>query len=204
MRQQAARLVAQLSEFGLTLSQEKAAVLVTERVETVARLMRISPRQARRYFNVEAVASSIANSLQEELPGVDLFEQPRDVGVPIGLVGRLTAGLAEAITVRIANESAATALTNTRSLAGCLSALGQFIDMTSGPDGDAAFVDVPRAFVYRAARELEAAANIVEEAGTAPGELASYGAEGSDRLATTFRSDAEMLRVIADTTPHRP
>ncbi len=88
--------------------------------------MHISPRTARGYLDPIRLAESLAASLRDELPGVDLLGQPRDTSIPMPLLGRCVAGLAEAITLRIATEASPTAITNISNLAGCMSALGQF------------------------------------------------------------------------------
>lgn len=200
---QVTHLLAQLSEFGLVIPAEQATVLITERVESAASLMRVTPQTARRYLDPVRLAESLAAALQDELPGVDLLGQPRDTSIPLPLVGRCIAGLAEAITVRICNEAPQTALTNIGNLSGCLSALGQFTADTIDADGDQGVVRVPRAFLRRVIRNLEAAADVVEAGGTLPGELGSYGADGVARLAATFRGDAQMLRIV-ETAPEGP
>ena len=102
--QQTTHLAAQLSEFGLSIAGEQGSVLITERLETVAKLMRISPHHARSYFDPLILAVSLAASLSDELPGKGLLDQPRDVAIPIELTGRATASFVEAIQVRITPE----------------------------------------------------------------------------------------------------
>ncbi len=193
----------QLSEFGLVIPAEQAALLITERVESVAALMHISPRTARGYLDPISLAESLAASLRDELPGVGLLGQPRDTRIPMPLLGRCVAGLAEAIPLRFATETPQTAITNIRNLAGCMSALGQFTADSNDTDWSLAQVRVPRAFLRRVIRNLEAAADIAEVTQTAPGELASYGADGATALAKAFRRDADLLRTI-ETAPTEP
>ncbi len=190
---QVTALLGQLSEFGLVVPAEQAALLITERVESVAWQMQISPQAARRYLDPVRLAESLADSLSDELPGVDMFGQPRDTSIPMPLLGRCVAGLAEAVTLRIATETPQTAVTNIGNLAGCLSALGQFIADSNDTDWDRARVRVPRPFVHRVVRSLEAAADLVGAGGTAPGELASEGVDGATALAAAFRRDARLL-----------
>ena len=192
---QVTQLRAHLSEFGLVVPVEQAGLLITERVESVATLMRITPQTARRHFDPLALAESIAASLQDERPGEDMFDLARDTTLALPLLGRCIAGLAEAINVRIVNETPATAITNIGDLAGSLSTLGQFTAGSDEADWDQARVRVPRAFVLRLIRNLEAAADIVET-GTAPSGLAAHGVEGASRLAKTFRADAQLLRAV--------
>lgn len=194
--QQVTALLGQLSEFGLVVPAEQAALLITERVDSVAAQMRVSPHTARGYIDPIRLAESLAASLQDELPGVDMFEQPRDTSIPTPLLGRCVAGLAEAITLRIATETPPTATTSIGNLAGCLSALGQFTTNSNDTDWELARIRVPRAFLRRMIRNLQAAADIAETAQTAPGELASNGADGATALAQAFRRDADRLRAI--------
>ncbi len=201
--QQVTALLGQLSEFGLVVPAEQAAVLITERVDSVASQMRISRQTARGYFDPVRLAESLAASLRDELPGVDMFDQPRDTSIPMPLLGRCVAGLAEAITLRIATETPPTAITSIGNLAGCLSALGQFTADSNDTDWELARVRVPRAFLRRVIRNLEAAADIAEATQTAPSELASYGADGATALAKAFRRDADALRTI-ETAPSEP
>ncbi len=200
--QQVTALLGQLSEFGLVVPAEQAALLITERVQSVSALMHISPQAARRYLDPVRLAESLAAALQDEMPGVDLFDQPPDTSIPMPLVGRCVAGLSEAITLRIATETPQTAVTNIGNLAGCLSALGQFTANSDDTDWDSARIRVPRAFLNRVIRNLEAAADIVEAQAAAPGELASMGVDGAAALAGAFRRDAHSLRKLGDhTTP---
>ncbi len=203
MDQQVTALLGQLSEFGLVVPAKQAALLITERVDSVASQMRISRQTARGYFDPVRLAESLAASLRDELPGGDMFGQPRDTSIPMPLLGRCVAGLAEAITLRIAAETPPTAITNIGNLAGCMSALGQFTADSTDTDWDLARVRVPRAFLRLVIRNLEAAADIAEVEGAAPGELASYGADGATALAKAFRRDADLLRAI-ETAPTGP
>lgn len=82
-----------------------------------------------------------------------------------------------------------------------MSALGQFTANSDDPTG-LARVRVPRAFLNRVIRNLEAAADIVEAEGTAPGELASQGVDGATALAGAFRRDARSLRKLETAPPH--
>lgn len=68
--------------------------------------------------------------------------------------------------------------------------LGQFTFGADASDWDVSRVRVPPAFDYRAARYLDAAADIVAE-GTVPGNL---GRDDAESLAATFRSDAMLIR----------
>ncbi len=69
--------------------------------------MRVTPATARRYLTDEAIsglAQSLAFGFVEETPGADLFSAPRNARIPVRLPGRVSAGLAEAVRIRLAER----------------------------------------------------------------------------------------------------
>ena len=97
-------LLAALHELGLSASRAAATDLIHERVRWVSSQAGISPTSARRYLTdqaLEALAQTMAFSLVEETPGADVLEAIPTAGVPLSLLGRCIAGLAEAVQVRL-------------------------------------------------------------------------------------------------------
>jgi predicted AAA+ superfamily ATPase len=91
----------------MSMSRSAAGELIDERVEFVASQMRVSPTTARAYLTDDAIsglAQSMAFSLVEETPGADLFSAPRDAALPVRLAGRVSAGLAEVVRIRLAER----------------------------------------------------------------------------------------------------
>jgi len=192
-------LLAGLHQLGLSGSRAAAADLIRERVRWVSSQAGISPAAARRYLTdeaLDALAQTLAFSLVEETPGADLLDAPRTAGVPLSLIGRCIAGLAEAVQVRLHELDDIDHIRVTiAQLAHALSALGQLTAV--GPDGgrpgDAAaavVVMLPPGLVHRAARYLDAAATLVT-AGVLPDGVHP---DQADQLAATFRRDATSLR----------
>jgi len=64
-------------------------------------------------------------------------------------------------------------------------------------------VPLPRALLRRVIRNLDVAAENIDNPDPAPGELASEDGDGAQRLAATFRGDADVLRMM-DTPPGWP
>lgn len=70
----------------------------------VSSQVRISPTAARRHLADGALADlarTMVVSLADETPGADVIESPRTAAVPLPIVGRCIAGLAEAINIRL-------------------------------------------------------------------------------------------------------
>ena len=193
--QTAARFRAHLSAKGMSFPAEQADRLIRDRVAEVAAAMSMDVRTAQRYLDPEQLAETIAAAFQYEAPGENVLALPRDVVLPVTVVGRCVAGLAEALNLRVATSSPADVITHLDSLAGELSALGQ---ITAAADDAAAAdgVPMPRALVLRVIRDLEVAAGLAEEADHAPGDMAAEGKAGAQRLARTFRGDANLLRIL--------
>ena len=69
--------------------------------------MQVTPSAARKYLTDEAIsglAQSLAFGFVEETPAADLFSAPRDARIPVRLAGRVSAGLTEAVRIRLAER----------------------------------------------------------------------------------------------------
>lgn len=157
--------------------------------------MQISPAAARRYLTDDAVtglAQTMAMSVAEETPGADLLDAARTAALPVPILGRAVAALAEALQVRLRERDDIEHLrTVVAQLAHELSALGQLTaDSASSPAGT---LMMPPGLLHRAARYLEAAAVLVD-GGVLP---AQFDSAQADQLAETFRRDAASLRYYA-------
>ena len=169
-------LLAALHDLGMSASRAAVAELIDERVQWVSSQMGSSPAAARRYLTDDALADlarTMAFSVADETPGADVIESARTAAVPLPILGRCIAGLAEAIQIRLRERDDVDHLrTTVAQLAHALSAVGQVTaDATSGavpgteiPGGATqAVVMMPPGLVNRAARYLEAAAVLVHE-----------------------------------------
>ena len=193
-------LLAALHDLGMSASRAAATELVHERVRWVSSQMGISPAAARRYLTDDALADlarTLVISVADETPGADVTESARTAAVPLPILGRCIAGLAEAIQIRLREREDIDHLrTTVAQLAQALSAIGQVTsDHAPDPTGRAAtaVVMMPPGLVNRAARYLEAAAILVHE-GVLPEDFITAHA---GRLADTFRQDAASLRYYA-------
>ena len=163
--------------------------------------MDISPTAARRYLTDDTVADlarAMVIAVADETPGADVIQSPRTAAVPLPVIGRGIAGLAEAIQLRLRERDDIDHLrTTVAQLAQALSAIGQITsDHPPDPTGHAApaVVMMPPGLVNRAARYLEAAAILVHE-GVLPED---FTAAHAGQLEDTFRQDAASLRYYAD------
>jgi hypothetical protein len=197
-------LLEALAEFGIDSSRVSARELIRERVEWVARNMRITPASARRYLTDEAVrelAQTMVVSIADEAPGADVLTSPRTSALPITTLGRVVAGLSEAVMLRLGErDDLEHVRTTTTQLAQTLSAFGQLtadpvgtVPVTSGPLRPV--VMVPPALLNRAARYLEAAALVIRIDGVRPDGL---DVREAAQLADAFDTDASSLRFHAD------
>jgi hypothetical protein len=196
-------LLAALQDLGLSASHTAAADLIRERVDWVSSQIGISPAAARRYLTDDAVqelAQTMAFALVQETPGADVLDAPRTAAVPLAMVGRCIAGLAEATRIRLHEADDIEHVRETVSqLAQALSAIGQIT--ATAPDhagrGDTAQAELvimmPPGLVHRAARYLDTAAVLVGEGvlpdGVHPNE--------TEHLASALRRDAANLRSCA-------
>jgi len=193
-------LLAALHDLGMSASRAAATELIHERVQWVSSQMGISPTAARRYLTDDALADlarTMVLSVADETPGADVTESARTAAVPLPILGRCIAGLAEAIQIRLRELDDIDHLrTTVAQLAQALSAIGQVTsDHTPDPAGRAAAVVIlmPPGLVNRAARYLEAAAILVHQ-GVLP---ADFTTAHAGQLEDTFRQDAASLRYYA-------
>lgn len=196
-------LLAALHDLGMSVSRAAAAELIADRVQWVSSQMGISPTAARRYLTDDALADlarAMVISVADETPGADVTGSARTAAVPLPILGRCIAGLAEAIQIRLRELDDIDHLrTTVAQLAQALSAIGQVTsDQKPNPAGDAAaVVMMPPGLVNRSARYLQTAAILVND-GVLPEDFNSTHAP---ELAATFLQDAASLRYYADERP---
>lgn len=195
-------LLGALDELGMSISRAAATELIQERVQWVASQTGISPTAARHYLTDDALADLARTMVVEfanETPGADVIESPRTAAVPLPIVGRCIAGLAEAIQIRLRElDDIEHIRTTVAHLTQTLSAIGQVTaDQAPDPTAGSAVVMMPPGLVNRAARYLEAAASLVHES-VLPEDFSTNHA---DQLAATFAQDAASLRYYAGELP---
>jgi hypothetical protein len=195
-------LLAALHDLGMSTSRAAAIELIHERVRSVSSQMAISATAARRYLTDDVLADlarTMVFTLADETPGADVIESARTAAVPLPILGRCIAGLAEAIQIRLRERDDIDHLrTTVTQLAQTLSAIGQLTaDHPPDPRAPAAVVMQPPGLVNRAARYLEAAATLVHQ-GVLPQD---FTATQAGELAATFLQDAASLRYYADERP---
>lgn len=197
-------LLVALHDLGMSASRTAATELIQERVRWVSAQAGISPTAARRYLTDDALielARTMVIALAEETPGADVLESARPAAVPLPVLGRCIAGLAEAIAIRLGERDDVGHLRSTvAELAQALSAIGQVTaDQQPAPAGriDAAIVMMPPGLLHRAARYLEVAATLVH-GGVLPNDFSAIHA---GQLAATLRQDAASLRYYAGERP---
>ena len=133
-------LLAALHDLGMSASRAAAAELIHERVRWVSAQAGISPTAARRYLTDDALtdlARTMVVTLAEETPGADVIASARTAAVPLPVLARCIAGLAEAIQLRLRERDDIDHLrTTVTELAQTLSAIGQVTaDQPAGPAG---------------------------------------------------------------------
>ncbi len=197
-------LLAALDDLGMSMSRAAATELIHERARWVSSQMDISATAARRYLNDDVLADlarTMVFSLADETPGADVIQSARTAAVPLPILGRCIAGLAETIQIRLRERDDVGHLRTTiGQLAQTLSAIGQVTaDYTPDPAGRAAaaVIMIPPGLVNRAARYLEAAATLVHD-GASPED---FDTTQAGQLAATFLQDAASLRYYADEQP---
>jgi hypothetical protein len=192
-------LLAALHDLGMSASRAAATELVHERVRWVSSQMGISPAAARRYLTDDALADlarTLVISVADETPGADVTESARTAAVPLPILGRCIAGLAEAIQIRLRERDDIDHLrTTVAQLAQALSAISQVTSDHAPVHAGraAALVMMPPGLVNRAARYLEAAATLVHD-GVLPED---FNTTHAGQLAATFLQDAASLRYYA-------
>ena len=187
-----------VSELGMSMSRAAAGELLDERVKFVAAQARVSESTARGYLSDEAVqglAQSIAFSFAEEMPGADLFSAPRDSRIPVRLIGRVSAGLAEAVRLRLVErddlEHTREAVTQLAHGIGVLNLI--VADQVAEELEGEPWIRAPAGLLHRPARYLEAAASLAADG------LVGYNTDPNEMpgLARALRDDAEILRALA-------
>jgi hypothetical protein len=192
-------LLAALHELGMSVSRAAAAELIHERVQWVSSQMGFSRTAARRYLTDDALADlarAMVISLADETPGADVTESARTAAVPLPVLGRCVAGLAEGIQVRLREVDDIDHLRATvAQLAQALSAIGQVTaDQEPRPAGRTELVVMmPPGLLNRAARYLEVASTLVDK-GVLP---ADFSETDAVQLVATFEQDAASLRYYA-------
>src|SRR5690606_17761562 len=111
------------------------------------------------------LAQSLAFGFVEETPGADLFSAPRDARIPVRLAGRVSAGLAEAVRIRLAEREdlqhtreAVAQLAHAQGVLGLIIADQVAHDLEGEP-----WIRAPGALLHRVARYLESAAGLAED-----------------------------------------
>ncbi|HEY5180084.1 MAG TPA: hypothetical protein VIJ07_10005 [Dermatophilaceae bacterium] len=188
--------LAALDELGMSASRAAATELIHERVRWVSSQTGISPAAARHYLTNDAVrdlARTMAFSFVDETPGADVIDAPRTAAVPLTLLARGIAGLAEAIQVRLCERDEVEHLrTTVAQMAHALSAVGQVLsDEPATVIDHVAVLKFPPGLINRVARYLEATAALVND-GVMPD---GFDPSHAGQLAATFTEDAANLRA---------
>lgn len=188
--------LAALDELGMSASRAAATELIHERVRWVSSQTGISPAAARHYLTNDAVrelARTMAFSFVDETPGADVIDAPRTAAVPLTLLARGIAGLAEAIQVRLCERDEVEHLrTIVAQMAHALSAVGQVLsDEPATVIDHVAVLKFPPGLINRVARYLEATAALVND-GVMPD---GFDPSHAGQLAATFTEDAANLRA---------
>ncbi|WP_137121112.1 hypothetical protein [Segeticoccus rhizosphaerae] len=192
-------LLSALSDLGMSMSRPAAGELIDERVQFVAAQMRMTPGTARKYLTDDAIselAHSLAFEFVQETPGADLFSAPRDAKIPVRLAGRVSAGLAEAVRIRLAEREdlphtrdAVAQLAHAQAVLGLIIADQVAHDLEGEP-----WIRVPKALLHRMARYLESAAGLVEDG------VIGYDTDPAEtpHLPGALHRDADLLRTLAE------
>lgn len=183
-------LVEETSQLGMTLDQAAAEALVRERLETIAAAMRVTEATARRYLDddtIRSLARTMVAAFFAEQPGLDLAEATPDTDIDPRLAALAVTALSEAVLVHLANPTTVgSGLIG--ECVGMLSIHGTRLYESYGADA----VSVSRAWLVRAARYIDAAADTVDGGG----ELGTPTQVAPSRLSASFRSDAALLRAV--------
>jgi hypothetical protein len=193
-------LLEELAASGMDLDRQRAGELITERVNAVAALMRVTAPTARKYLDDETVRDMARRVLFEfvaEQPGADLLAAPRTVLVLLDFVGIIVAALAEAMQVRAANEPPDRLGGVVATYGQVLSGLGQITaEAASGQAGNPAAVMFPPALLRRAARYISSAADLAASDGSLPDGIPE---SARGELAAALRRDADKLITVTTT-----
>lgn len=195
-------LLAALHDLGMSASRAAATDLVHERIQWVSSQTGVSPTAARRYLTDDALvdlARTMAISVVDETPGADVIDSPRTAAVPLPILGRAIAGLAEAVQIRLVERDDLEHLRATvGQLAQVLYAVGQVSsDQPHASAGRVPVVMIPPGLVNRVGRYLEAAAALARD-GVLP---ERFNPTRGSQLAATFEEDAAKLRSVVSASP---
>jgi len=183
-------MLEELALLGLSAPKVELAKMIQKALAEMATTLGISQTSARRYVDDEklrSLAREAALRLTEERPGADLLDQPRTIPLPLELLGQVVMALAEATRIRVLNADAAGAEQNLE----LLSFLGQVL--REGHPRATGQIHLPQAALARAARLLEASAEVIEGGGNVPPGLSA----GVDRsLVKAFLEDATIIRTL--------
>jgi hypothetical protein len=180
--------VDELDTFGLVMSRDAVVEALRAQVTRVAKVLGVTDQSARRYVTeelVRGIARSTAVALADEQPGADLWSAPRNIPIPIAVLGRSITALAESGRVRSQLDDA----TGLNDSLGLISLLGSFLSRQPHEEGS---VHVPQAALTRSARFLEATAALTRERAGA----AAESSQSDSRLADAFDDDACALRLL--------
>jgi len=183
-------LIEETSSFGMTLDQVAAEEVIQDRLQTIAAAMRVTEATARRYLDDDTIrnlARSMVVSFFEEQPGLDLAVAEPDTEIDPRLAALAVTALSEAVLVHLANPtSVGSGLVG--ECVGMLSIHGTRLYQSSGADA----VVVSRAWLLRAARYIDAAADTLDGGGA----VGTPTALDPSRIAASFRSDAGLMRAV--------
>ncbi len=181
----------ELHQLGLVVTRAQAASHIRGRLAWVSAALRVTEQSARRYVDDEVLrdlARSAAMELAEERPGVSLVGEERNIPVPMAILGRVIAGLAEAAHLRSENGDAA----GVGTVMGIVSAIGLILeDECAGLPNS---ILLPQAALARCARLLAVTGEMVR-GGATRDDLAS---EVNAGLPQAFDRDVQVLRGLLD------
>lgn len=183
-------VVEELSRFELVALRSHVTGLILHELARVAKERGTTDQSARPYLTDESLrdlARQAAITLADEQPGAEPLDQPRIIPASLQTIGRSIAGLAEAAHVRGENADSV-------GLHGALqviSMLGQLLhELPAAPNNQ---VFLPQAALTRAARLLEATAQLIREGAVISRDIAP---EAVPALTEAFVRDARMLRAL--------
>jgi hypothetical protein len=183
-------MLEELDVLGLSVPKTELSRMIQKALAELATTAGISATSARRYVDDEwlrSLAQEIALNLAEERPGAGLLGEPHTVPLSLETLGRVVMALSEATRIRILNADEAGAQQTLELVSFLGHALHEAPPSAPGP------VRLPQAALARAARLLEASAEIVRAGGVIPSEVPT----GTNRsLVEAFLADATTLRTL--------
>ncbi|OBB86781.1 hypothetical protein A5779_00180 [Mycolicibacterium peregrinum] len=162
LREAAVGLTERVSKRGMTLTVEVAESFLTEQNRSASPKLGIDERNSRQYLDddtLDELADELVSTFADEAPGSNLFDLPRTAHVSVANLGRLIAGLAEAIQFfgTFQEIDAADRRARIHEIAQLLSVAGLVqSDHTIGP------VAAPSAMFARIARTLTTVADLTD------------------------------------------